>query len=144
MTPSIRCADFIKGSGQCRLKEYMPTKDDVPTIGWGWTGPDIRMAWTQAQADERFSKNLARFGADVLAALRGAPTAQGQYDAMVPLEYDTDIAGFSPSSLGRLPFEGNYPDATTQFGRWTKQAWKVLNGLTRRRAGEAHMHEAKR
>ena len=80
MTPSTKCADFIKSFEQCRLKAYMPTPNDVPTIGWGSTGPDIRMgmAWTQEQADERFASDLAKFGAKVAGDIGNAPTTQAQ------------------------------------------------------------------
>lgn len=146
MTPSIRCADFIKGFEACRLRAYMPTPNDVPTIGWGSTGRDIKMGmtWTQAQADERFAHDLQDFGARVSALLGKAPTTQDQYDAMVSLAYNIGIGGFTTSTLRRLHLEGDYKGAAAQFLRWNKQAGKVLNGLTRRRAGEAHMYEGKR
>jgi len=66
MTPSSKCIDFIKSFEQCRLTAYMPTPRDRPTIGWGTTGPDVRMGmtWTQAQADARFARDLADFATE--------------------------------------------------------------------------------
>lgn len=142
MIPSTRCADFIKGFEACRLKAYMPTPNDVPTIGWGSTGPDIKMGmtWTQAQADSRFARDLATFGAKVSAQLGNAPTTQDQYDAMTSLAYNIGVNAFSTSTVLRKHKAGDYPGAATAFGMWNKQAGKVLNGLTRRRAAEAHMY----
>lgn len=108
------------------------------------TGPDIRMGmtWTQAQADERFSHDLAKFAADVTAALAGPPTAQPQFDAMVSLAYNIGIGAFRDSMLLKLHRERNYARAADQFSRWDKQAGKPLAGLTRWRAAEAEMYRA--
>ena len=55
-----RARALIKSYEQCRLTAYLPTPNDVPTIGWGATGPDIvlGMTWTQAQCDARFTTDL--------------------------------------------------------------------------------------
>ena len=146
MEPSNRCAEFIKGFETCKLKAYMPTPQDRPTIGWGATGADIKMGmtWTQLQADERFAHDLAQFGLGVTNALGGAGTSQDQYDAMVSLAYNIGVANFQSSTLCRMHVAGDHAGAAAQFARWNKQAGKVLNGLTRRRAGEAHMYQGLR
>ena len=142
MTPSDNCAAFIKGFEACRLKAYLPTPRDVPTIGWGSTGPDIRlgMTWTQAQADERFADDLAEFGARVSAALRGAPTTQGQFDAMTSLAYNIGMGNFGESTVLHKHKEGDYDAAASAFALWIKQKGKVLNGLVKRRSAEARMY----
>jgi lysozyme len=139
--PSQRCATFIKGFEQCRLAAYLPTPDDVPTIGWGTTkGVRLGLVWTQAQADAAFAADLAYFGAKVAALLNGSPTTQGQYDAMVSLAYNIGATAFGNSTLLRMHKAGDFTGAALQFPRWNKQAGKVLNGLTRRRADEAAMY----
>ena len=141
LTPSARCADFIKGFESCRLTAYMPTKNDVPTIGWGTTkGVKMGMTWTQEQADAAFAAELAEFGARVASHLGSAPTTQAQYDAMVSLAYNIGVDGFGDSTLLRMHKAGDHAGAAAQFGRWNKQAGVVLNGLTRRRAAEAAMY----
>lgn len=144
MTPSARCASFIKGYEKCRLTAYLPTKDDVPTIGWGSTGPDIKlgMTWTQAQADARFAADLARFAANVSTLVGKAPTTQAQFDALVSFAYNVGYGdgGLKTSTLLRLHKAGDYAGAAAQFARWNKQKGKVLNGLTTRRAAEAAMY----
>lgn len=153
MTPSIRCADFIKSFEKCRLTAYMPTPKDRPTIGWGTTGADVHMGMTcsQAWADDRFAHDLAQFGAGVLAALGGAPTTQDEYDAMVSLSYNIgmgnpakNIPGFLTSSVLRDHKAGDKAGAAKAFGMWVKQAGQTLNGLVRRRAAESHMYQGLR
>ncbi|MGY4397320.1 lysozyme [Sphingomonas sp. UYAg733] len=144
--PSAACARLIKGFEQCRLTAYLPTPDDVPTIGWGTTGPGIRLGlvWTQAQADTAFAADLDRFGGAVAALLGTAGqspwTTPGQYDAIVSLAYNIGTTALRNSTLLRLHLAGRYAEAADQFPRWNKQAGKVLNGLTRRRAVERAMY----
>ena len=142
MTPSTKCADLIKGFEQCRLKAYMPTPNDVPTIGWGSTGPDIKlgMTWTQQQADDRFASDLAKFCAKVATALHGAPTTQSQFDAMLSLSYNIGEGAFEKSTLLRKHVAHDYDGAAAQFAVWNRQSGKVLNGLVRRRTAEARMY----
>lgn len=144
MTPSSKIIDFIKGYEKCRLKAYLPTKDDVPTIGWGSTGADIKlgMVWTQAQADARFASDLARFSSKVSALLGSAPTTQAQFDALVSFAYNVGYAegGLKTSTLLRMHKDGDYAGAALQFARWNKQKGRVLGGLTKRRSAEATIY----
>ncbi len=150
MTPSPRCIAFIKGFEKCRLKAFKPTPNDVWTLGWGATGPDIKagMTWTQVQADARFDRDLARFAAGVQWLLRSRPTTQAQFDAMVSFAYNVGLdddgdgiaEGFGDSTLLRLHKAGDFVGAANQFRLWNKQKGVVLAGLTRRRAGEAALY----
>lgn len=142
LSPSPACEAFIKGFEACRLTAYMPTAHDVPTIGWGSTGPDIRLGltWTQEACDARFARDLGQFAAGVSRALAGAATRQAQFDAMVSLAYNIGIANFASSTLLRLHRAGDHAGAAAQFPRWNKQKGKVLAGLTRRREGERQMY----
>lgn len=144
MTPSAAIEAFIKGYEKCRLKAYMPTADDVPTIGWGSTGPDIKLGttWTQAQADARFAADLTRFASKVTGLLGTAPTTQSQFDALVSFAYNVGYSdgGLKTSTLLRMHKDGDYEGAANQFQRWNKQAGRVLNGLTKRRSAEADIY----
>ena len=137
-----RAQALIKSYEQCRLSAYLPTPNDVPTIGWGSTGPDIRlgMTWTEAQCDDRFAADLARFAYGVQAALGGAPTLPREFGAMVSLAYNIGTGAFGASTLCRKHRAGDKIGAAAQFGRWNKQAGRVLAGLTRRRAAEAALY----
>ena len=142
-TVSAKGETLIKSFEGCRLKAYLPTPNDVPTIGWGTTGPDVKlgMVWTQKQADDRFTAHVAEFAAKV-AKLVGPKVTQNQFDAMVSLAYNIGTGGFGSSTLLKLHKAGDYKGAAAQFGRWNKQAGKVLNGLTKRRAAEAALYAA--
>ncbi|WP_395443551.1 lysozyme [Caulobacter sp. UC70_42] len=142
MTPSAKIIDFIKGYEKCRLTSYLPAPNDVPTIGWGSTGPDIKlgMTCTKAQADDRFAADLAKFSAGVSKLIGAAPTTQGQYDALVSFAYNVGLEALKTSTLLRMHKDGECENARLQFARWNKQAGKVLNGLTKRRAGEAAIY----
>ena len=125
---------------------YLPTPNDVPTVGWGSTGKDITMAtvFTQQQCDDRLAADLAAFS-DAVAGLVGTTrTTQHQFDAMVSLAYNIGIAmkGFAGSSVLRRHREGDIAGAAAAFHMWNKQAGKVLAGLVRRRNDEARMYLA--
>lgn len=149
-SPSPACAALIQGYEKCRLAAYRPTPNDVPTIGWGATGPDVRMGmvWTQRQADERFARDLAAFAAGVDHLVGAAPTTQGQFDALVSFAYNVGLdddadkvaEGLGDSTLLRKHLAGDYAGALAQFPLWNRQKGVVLNGLTRRRADEARLY----
>lgn len=145
MKISPRGIAHIKNYEKCRLKAYMPTPDDVPTIGWGSTGKDIKlgMVWTQEQCDARFAADLAKFEAGVAKALRDAPTKQCEFDALVSLAYNAGLANITRSTLVRLHVDGDHKRAADQFLRWVYQKGKVLNGLVKRRAIERQMYLGK-
>lgn len=149
LQPSKSITDYVKGVEKLakmradgKVEAYMPTPNDRPTIGYGSTGPDIKMGtvWTVEQAEKRFAEHFAEFAAGVRAAIGAAPTTQRQFDAMVSLAYNIGVPAFRESTLLRLHKEGKYADAKAQFARWNKQAGAVLNGLTKRRAHEAEVY----
>jgi GH24 family phage-related lysozyme (muramidase) len=130
----------------CRLKAYMPTPQDRPTIGWGMTfypdGRAVRMGdtITQAQADADFETIVGRFAEQVDDHLGDAAATGTEFGAMVALAYNIGIAAFARSSVLRLHKAGDKAGAARAFGLWNKQAGRVLNGLTRRRAAEAALY----
>ena len=72
-------------------------------------------------------------------AWRGAPTTQGQFNALCSLAYNIGTGNLAGSTLLRLHKAKDYEGAANQFGKWNKAAGKVMAGLTRRRAAEAKM-----
>jgi GH24 family phage-related lysozyme (muramidase) len=134
---------LIHSFESCKLTAYPDpgSVDGKPwTIGWGSTGPGIAkgVVWTQAQADERFSADLARFEKAV--ALMAPVTTQSQFDALVSFAYNVGLSALNDSTLLRLHKAGNYVAAKDQFSRWNKNDGKVMAGLTRRRAAEAALY----
>ena len=148
---------LIHGFETCELKAYPDpgSRDGKPvTIGWGSTtdehGRPIELGtvWTQDRCDARFMIDLARFEAGVNMLLGGAPTTQGQFDALVSFAYnvgldiddDTKAEGLGDSTLRRLHKAGNFSGAEAQFALWNKNDGAVMRGLTRRRAAEAALY----
>lgn len=149
MTPSTVCEALIKSFESCRLAAFKPTPNDVWTIGWGrTTGVWANMTETQAQADADFVAALALFARGVTAELDGAPTTQGQFDALVSFAYNVGLdnnhdgiaQGLGDSTLMKKHRAGDYAGAVLEFAKWNKQAGVVLNGLTRRRTAEAALY----
>lgn len=140
--PSARCQSLIKGFEACRLTAYLPTANDRPTIGWGSTGPDVRlgMTWTQDQADKRFARDLDDFADGVRHELGDAPTTQGQFDALVSFAYNLGVHALDTSTLLRKHKAGDYVGAGAEFLRWNRQTGVVLKGLTRRRLAEQALY----
>jgi lysozyme len=149
MTPSDRAHLFVKSFELLRLRAFLPTPNDVPTIGWGHTGPDVKlgMVWTNAQADAAYEADTAEVVAPLNRALFGIPTTQGQFDALFSFAYNEGIGapalrgkGLLGSTLFRKHKVGDYAGAADEFPKWNKQAGVVLKGLTRRRAAERALY----
>lgn len=120
----------------CRLDAYR-CPAGVPTIGYGATGPDIRMGmvWTQEQADARLVEDLARF-ADGVERLVEVDLSDNQFAAIVSFAFNVGLGAFRDSTLLRKLNAGDYLGAADQLPRWNKGGGRVLPGLTRRRAAE--------
>lgn len=133
---------LIKSFEGCKLAAYPDpgTGGDPWTIGWGATGPRIAkgVVWTQAQADQRLTGDVARFASQVTRALAGAATTQSQFDAMTSFHYNT--GALLSSTLLRKHKAGDYAGAAAEFGKWVHAGGHVLPGLVKRRAAEAVLY----
>jgi lysozyme len=126
---------LIKYYEQLRLKAYMPTPHDVPTIGYGHTkGVKMGDSCTKEQA-ERWLDEDCDF-AEVAVNGVGVELTQDQFDALVSLVFNIGSGNFASSTIRKLLRAGDMARAADQFPRWNKQKGKVLNGLTARRAKE--------
>lgn len=118
------------------------------TIGWGATGEDRfgggrigpGTCWTQAQCDVRLAEDLARYAAEVAAAIGTALTTQSQFDALVSFHYNT--GAIRTATLTKRHIAGDYAGAAHEFSRWTRAGGRVLQGLVRRRAAEAELYQS--
>lgn len=142
LQPSVRARTFVKGFEKLRLNAYLPTPHDVPTIGWGHTGPEVHLGlvWTVAQASAAFDADTAKFAAGLNKQLYRIPTTQGQFDALFSLAYNIGLAELRTSTLLRLHKAGNYKAAADEFLKWDHQHGKVLPGLLRRRKAERALY----
>jgi lysozyme len=122
---------------QCRLVAYRPTSNDVWTIGWGHTGPEVveGLTWTQAKADAQVEIDYSLAQACVNANVT-IPISQDENDALVDLAFNIGLNAFRTSTLLRDLNAGNIAAAIAQFDVWDHQAGKVLAGLLRRRQQE--------
>lgn len=141
LSPSPRIKAFIKNYEKCRLRAFLPTPNDVPTIGWGRTkGVKLGMTQTQAEADADFDADIAERAAFINDKLDGCATTQDQFDAMLSLAYNIGLDAFAGSTVLRKHKAGDYAGAADAFGMWVKQAGKTLAGLVTRRAAEARIY----
>jgi lysozyme len=124
-----------------RLQAYQDSVG-VWTIGYGHTGPDVHEGQdiTDAMADQLMSNDLHKFELAVGSMLDGAPTTQQQFDALVSFAYNLGAGALKGSSLLRLHQEGQYGLAAAQFALWCHAGGEVLEGLVKRRAGEAAVY----
>lgn len=114
----------------------------VPTVGFGHTGPDVRlgMTITEAQAEQLLAADLAEAAAVVDKYVR-VPLPENPRGALASFVFNLGGGAFASSTLLRLLNLGDTAGAAEQFGRWTKA--KVngvsvdLPGLVARRAAEA-------
>lgn len=120
----------------CRLDAYR-CPAGIPTIGYGATGPDIRMGmkWTQEEADERLAEDLARF-AEGVERLVLVDLTDNQFAALVSFAYNVGLGALAGSTLLRKLNADDFQGAADQFARWNKGGGRVLPGLVRRRAAE--------
>lgn len=131
--------DLIRQYEQLRLKAYLPTPNDVWTIGYGHTkGVKEGDTCTEEQAIEWLREDC-REAESCLERLVHVPLAQNEFDALVSLIFNIGCGAFKASTMLRLLNARDYESAKEQFRRWNRQGNKELAGLTRRRASEERM-----
>lgn len=137
MKLSLNGQGFIKKWESCRLKAYLDG-GGVWTIGWGHTGPEVRkgLVWTQQQADDTFTNDVAPREGYVNSLVKVKLT-QNQFDALVSLVYNIGGTAFRNSTLLKLLNSGDYKSIPAQFWRWNMDNGIVIKGLTNRRKGES-------
>lgn len=140
---------------QWRDTAYIPVPGDVPTIGFGSTGPDVRLG-----DKTTVPRGLVRLRDDVSAAERGlkaclgdVPLAQHEWDAYVSLAFNVGAGAVCRSSIPAKLRGGHYEAAcatiqsfvcgpateATRDERCTRPGGppkRVLKGLENRRRDE--------
>lgn len=133
----------IARSEGCKLEAYLCVAG-VPTIGWGETvGVKLGMRWSQAEADERFCKELTEY-AQTVRSMCSLPPTGAQLSALVSLAYNIGLNGLRKSSVLRNHNKGEHAAAARSFALWNKIRvdGKLVesNGLTLRRAREVALY----
>lgn len=115
---------------------YLPTKHDVPTIGFGTTeGVKLGDRITVERALIRALQDSEKFSAAVKRCVK-VPLYQHEFDAYVSFSYNVGEGAFCGSTLVRLLNQGKYEEACRQLDRWVYQKGRILPGLVKRRASE--------
>jgi len=139
MTLGKRGAALIKGKETLRLKAYLPTPNDVPTIGWGHTqGVKLGDTCTEAQAQVYFGADTAKAVRLVNARMQqtGVPLSQSMFDALAVLTFNLEIAIQPGHTVGDAWAKRDYYGMFRGFCLYTKQGVADIRGLAIRRAQE--------
>lgn len=138
MTRQINQAglDLIKSFESCRLDAFLPTPNDVPTIGWGHTqGVQMGDTCTQDQADAWLQQDLS-WAESAVETHATIGLTDNQFASLVSLCYNIGATNFDSSTLLRELNAADVVDAADQFRVWDKQRGIDIPGLDRRRAAE--------
>lgn len=130
---------LIRDSEGCELTAYQ-CPAGVWTIGWGYTGNDIKkgLVWTQEKADECLLVIAMKTIDYTLKASPILKTASpSKQAAIADFIYNLGIGNYKSSTLKKKVDEGRWSEAFTEIQRWNKCGGKVLKGLTVRRNKEA-------
>lgn len=129
--------------GRC-LKAYR-CPANVLTIGYGHTGSDVRegQVISEAQADDIFNRDIARFEKSVGALFADTELTQNQFDALVSLSWNIGaLDRKAPSLVRRVKANPNDPAIRAEFVKYSyarvNGVMKQLPGLVARRTDEAN------
>lgn len=124
-----------------RPAAYLPTPNDVPTIGFGSTG-GVKMGDTIT-----VTRGLVRLKEDASEAEKAVkrcanvPMYQHEFDAWVSFTFNVGSGAFCSSTAAKLLNQGKYLEACAQMDRWVYQKGTVLPGLVKRRSEERKLCE---
>lgn len=128
------------------------------TIGYGDCGPDVTpdLVITKTQANIRLARRVAlELSPMLVKALRGAPTTQGQFDALIDLLYNVGpgvpgkrdglfiLKSCIQSKTWRMHMTGQFDKAAEQLLGWDLAGGQPMLGLIRRCAARKALYEGK-
>ncbi len=111
-----------------------------PTIGYGHTGPDVRMGMviTQEVANSLLSKDVQSFSSGVSQLVK-TTLNDNQFSALVSFAYNCGLGNFKTSTLLKYINSNQFQKAADEFPKWNRAGKLVLPGLTRRRIAEREL-----
>lgn len=139
MIPDFLLALIRKFEG-LRLKPYR-CPAGVPTIGYGHTGPDVRM--DMKPISEAVAEAMMHRDADVFyrAAGKLSPLlwleGDAKHSAIADFCFNLGTTRYKASTLKRRIDAGDWHGATEELQKWVWGGGKKLPGLIARRAAEA-------
>jgi lysozyme len=132
---------LIKDSEGCKLTAYQ-CPAGVWTVGWGYTGKDIKkgVTWTQEKADECLLVTAMKVLDEALSTSPVLKTSTVQRQAAIAdFIYNLGIGNYKASTLKKYVDKENWASAYTEIKKWNKAGGKVLKGLIIRREKEASL-----
>lgn len=129
----------IAGWERYRADAYLPTPDDVPTIGWGSTaGVQMGQRTTPDRALVQLLADAQRHERELRACIGDVELHQHEWDAYVSWAFNIGTGAACRSTLVRKlkASPPDYAGACSELLRWNKQAGRVLPGLIKRRQAE--------
>lgn len=117
-----------------------PVKGDVPTNGFGSTGPDIKQGdkTDPVRAIIRLERDASQY-ADAVKRCAPVPMYQHEFSAMVSVTYNIGPRAFCGSSMAKRLNAGDYEGACDALLMWNKAGGRVINGLKKRRESERRL-----
>lgn len=133
---------LLKQFESLRLESYLDSVA-VATIGWGHTGPTIKlgMTITEEVAEAYLSLDLLIVD-NGLRKLVVAPVTQNQWDALASFAFNLGLGALGGSTLLKLVNAGKPELAAKEFAKWDHAGGKELAGLEKRRVAEATLFSA--
>jgi len=117
MTTAI---DFIKKAEGLRLEAYLDGAG-IPTIGFGHTGPDVKMGMKidADQADDLLRNDMA-WALDLVRTTVKVELTKGQHSACTSLIFNIGPGAWRKSTVLRRLNAGNYEGAAEAILMWNK------------------------
>lgn len=123
----------------CKLEAYL-CPANVPTIGFGHTGPDVYMGLviTQEVADEWLRQDLEEANAAVDRLVKVSLTSN-ERAALISFVFNLGAGALATSTLLKKLNAHDFEGAGDEFLRWVHAGGKTLPGLVTRRRAEADL-----
>lgn len=121
-----------------RLKAYL-CPAGVPTIGYGSTGPDVKLGqtWSLERAEARMANDAS---IHIKSAIKYCPGLSGEsLCAIADFSYNLGPTRLAGSTLRRKINAGDYAGAKLELMKWVRGGGRVLPGLVLRRRIEADL-----
>lgn len=131
---------IIKIFESLKLEAYL-CPAGIPTIGYGHTGPDVRLGMkiTEQEAESIFMRDINKVSSQIAPIIR-VPLNPDQFGALVSFAFNLGPTALKMSTLLKRINANNLKGAGDEFLKWNKAHVNgeivVLNGLTRRRNAE--------
>lgn len=101
---------------------YMPTPDDVPTIGYGTTsGVKLGDKITEEKARTMLQNELQNKFATPISKCLNVPMYQHEFDAVVMFGYNVGVGGVCNTSVGKYFRAGEYEKGCMAMLNFNKQ-----------------------